>query len=107
MTVGEENVYSFEVTDSDNFTVTIEGGIPQDATFVDNGEGRYTFTWTPMIIPTKNFSFVAEDSLGAITMHNPVILVCACFNGGECGEAVQNTDLLIQNRSCICTEGIT
>lgn len=107
VTVGEDNVYSFEVTDSDNFTVSIEGGVPQDAIFLDDGEGRYTFTWTPTGIPTQNLVFLAEDSLGAVSVHSPVIQVCACFNGGECAEqGVPSTDQLVQNLTCICNEGM-
>ncbi len=104
--VGEENTYIFKVTDSNDFNVTVEGGAPQGSILSDDGEGTYTFKWTPTDIPTTELSFLAMDELGAATVHTPFIQVCACFNGGECTlQGVPSTDRLIQNLTCLCTEG--
>ena len=67
MIVGEVNIYKFMVTDSSNFTVSIDGEPPQNSILVDDGEGRYTFTWAPETTPTTAVSFVAEDELGAVS----------------------------------------
>lgn len=107
MTVGVESIYSFVVTDFSNFTVTIEGGSPQDGLLLDVGQGRYSFSWTPASTPTQNLSFIAQDSVGAVTIHSPILQVCTCFNGGQCTvDGVQSTDLLVRNLTCICTEGM-
>jgi hypothetical protein len=108
VTVGRENIYNFRVSDSSTFTVTVDGGVPQGGILTDDGEGRYTFRWTPVAIPDRALSFLAEDELGAGTLHSPVLQVCACFNGGECTAQglPSSTNELIQNLTCICTEGM-
>ena len=104
--MGEVNVYNFEVEDSTNFTVRIEGGIPQGSNLSANGDGRYIFSWMPEAVPTVALTFIAEDDQGAITIHSPLLLVCTCYNGGECTtEGVLTSDQLIQHLTCICTEG--
>lgn len=104
--VGEENVYTFDVNDTDDFTVTIDGGAPQGGILSDDGDGMYTFRWTPQATPTRELGFIAVDELGAATLHSPLVQVCACFNGGECTlEGVPNTNKRIQNLTCLCTEG--
>lgn len=104
--VGEENIYTFTVTDDNNFTVTLDGGAPQGGLLFDDGEGRYTFRWTPETTPDRALSFLAVDDLLASTLHSPVLLVCACFNGGMCTlEGVLSTNELLQNLICTCSEG--
>lgn len=104
--VGEENIYTFTVVDDNDFNVTIEGEAPQGSVFLDNGDGTYTFIWTPTSIPTEELSFLAMDELGAGTIHSPLVQVCACFNGGECTlQGVPSTTRRIQNLNCLCTEG--
>ena len=106
MTVGIENIYTFNVTDSDdNFTVTIKEGAPNGGKLVNNGNGMYTFQWTVTTSPTSGVFFQAEDARGAVVLHSPLLHVCSCFNGGECTlDGATNTDILIQ-MTCICTEG--
>ena len=107
MTVGEKNVYTFTVNDTSDFNVTIEGGAPEGGALSDDGDGVYTFTWTPPTTPAGGLSFIAMDNSGAATLHSPVVHVCACFNGGQCTEqGVPMTDELIQTLTCLCTEGM-
>ena len=104
--VGEENTYIFRVTDTNDFNVTVEGGAPEGSTLSGNEDGTYTFKWTPTDIPTTELTFLAIDVLEAAAVHTPLIQVCACFNGGECTtQGVPSTDRLIQNLTCLCTEG--
>ncbi len=106
VTVGVQNIYTFRVSDSNNFTVAIDELMPQGSQLFDDGNGRYTFRWRPESSPSTILSFVAVDELGAATLHSPVLHVCACFNGGQCTlEGVPSTDQLIQNLTCICPEG--
>ena len=106
VTVRLDNVYTFMVMDSNNFTVTIEGGTPQGGLLTNDGEGRYVFRWTPETTPTTALVFIAEDELGAVTLHSPILQVCTCFNGGSCTvEGVASTNLLIRNLTCVCTDG--
>ena len=105
--MGEENIYIFNVNDTSNFNITIEGGAPDGGILSDNGDGEYSFTWTPGVIPLiSSLSFVAMDSAGAATLHRPSVQVCACFNGGECTEeGVLNINNPIIILTCICPEG--
>lgn len=104
--VGEANIYTFTVMDANDFNVTIEGGAPKGGILSDDGDGMYTFIWTPIAIPTREMSFIALDEVGAATVHTPFVQVCACFNGGECTlQGVPSTNKLIQNLTCLCTEG--
>ena len=105
--MGEESIYTLIVNDTNNFNVTIEGGAPDGGILSDNGDGEYSFTWTPEVIPLiSNLSFVAMDSAGAATLHSPSVQVCACFNGGECTEeGVLNIEDPIIILTCLCTEG--
>lgn len=106
VTVGVENFYTFTVSDSNNFTVTISEGVPHGAVFLEEGDGRYSLRWTPETTPTLALSFVAEDELGAATLHSPILQVCTCFNGGQCTtEGVLSTDQLLRHLTCICTDG--
>ena len=103
--VGEENIYLFTVKDTVSFNVTVEGG--DCGILSDNGDGEYSFTWTPEVIPRiSSLSFVAMDSAGAATLHRPSVQVCACFNGGECTEeGILNTEDHIIILTCLCPEG--
>lgn len=104
--VREENVYTFKVTDTDALTVEIEGGVPAGSFLLDDGNGLYTFTWTPEMIPTRGITFIVTDEGGASAVLSPLVQVCACFNGGQCTlEGVSATLEPIQTLTCLCTEG--
>ena len=107
VTIGELNIYTFEVVDNGNFTVRIDGEQPEGSTLVDNGGGQYTFQWTPTRAIRNAPSFVAVDNLDATSVFSPLLHVCTCFNGGECTlDGVTPTNGLVLNLTCVCTEGI-
>lgn len=105
--VGEKNVYTFIVNDTNDFNVTVEGEMPEGGILSNDGDGTYTFTWTLGITPNlSGLSFIAMDVSGAATLHSPLVQVCACFNGGECTEqGLLNTNELIVTLTCLCDEG--
>ena len=100
-------VYTFSVNDTNDFNVTIEGGVPDGGVFSDDGAGTYTLTWTPGAVPTSGLTFVAMDAAGAASLHSPSVQVCACFNGGECTEqGVLSIGEPLMTLTCLCDEGM-
>lgn len=108
VTVGMENNYNILVEDvMDNVTVTIQGGLPEGSRLERNGPGAYVFSWTPSIPPNTSLTFVARDTVGAEAILLPALLVCHCFNGGECSlNDIINPRQFLYNLDCACTEGI-
>ena len=108
VTVGEESIYTFSVNDSNDFNVTVEGGVPDGGVLSDDGNGTYTFAWMLEALPNiSGLSFVAIDSVGAASIHSPSLQLCACFNGGECTEeGILNTDESLITLNCLCDEGM-
>ena len=107
VTVGEENVYTFSVNDSNDFNVTVEGGVPDGGVLSDDGDGNYTFTWTLETVPNiTGLPFLATDVAGAASVISPSVLLCACFNGGECVVEGVSIDMPVLTLSCLCDEGI-
>ena len=111
VTVGQRAVYTFTVVDEgDTFTVEVVGGIPKGATFEDNGEGEYTFSWNLEVVTNRSdvpaLRFRATDSGGAVSLLTPQLVVCPCTNGGECTRrGILNTILSVLIMNCICPEG--
>lgn len=109
VTVGEENIYTFTITDYyyiDGYSVEIEGGTPPGGNLTSDGNTTFTFSWTPETVPTHALSFIVTDDLGAASILSPFVQICACFNGGECTEqGVPSTIDNIQSLNCLCTEG--
>ena len=111
ITVGQKAVYNFTVVDEgDTFTVEVEGGIPQEASFEDNGEGEYTFSWNLEVVANRSdvpaLSFQATDSGGAVSLLTPQVVVCPCTNDGECTlRGILNTAIPVLIMNCICPEG--
>ena len=105
VTVGVENVFTFEVKVDSNYTVSVEG-VSDGGQLVDNGAGSYTFRWMVTVAPTSSVIFRAVDSIGANAVLIPVLHVCACFNGGECSSdgSIDSGNLII-NMTCTCIEG--
>ena len=111
VTVGQRAVYTFTVMDEgDTFTVEVVGGIPEGASFEDNGEGEYTFSWNLEVVTNRldvpALSFRATDSGGAVSLLTPQLVVCPCTNDGECTQrGILNTALPVLILNCICPEG--
>jgi len=111
VTVGQNAVYTFTVVDEgDTFTVEVVGEIPEGASFEDNGEGEYTFSWNLEVVTNRSgvpaLSFRANDSGGAVSLLTPQLVVCPCTNDGECTRrGILNTALPVLIMNCICPEG--
>ena len=104
--VGQENIYSFIVSDTNDYTVSIDGGTPEGGVLSDDGEGGYTFAWTPHFVPKHGLTFVDMDELEAASVHSPLVEVCGCFNGGRClDKLVAGGSDLVQMFECECPEG--
>ena len=106
VTVGEENIYNFRVSDTNDYIVSIDEGTPEGGVLSDDGEGGYTFTWTPQSVPKRGLTFVAMDELEAASIHSPLVQVCGCFNGGRCTKKPVSGGIdLLQMFECQCPEG--
>ena len=103
----QPSVYTFNATDEgDNFTVTISGNQPSNSTLVESG-GLYTFTRTLQKLDNATITFLATDSLNAVTMLMPQTLLCACENDGVCTtEGLLTTDQDPLTMNCECQQGI-
>lgn len=112
ITIGERSHYTFNVTDDhNNFTLTVEGGLPDNASLQIDGSS-YTLSWT-LSLPVnqinsfnKTIAIIAKDELNATALLNPQIQICACGEGGNCtAEGLLNvsTNPLILN--CDCSPG--
>lgn len=97
--------------EDDNFTLSVEGGLPEDSTLNEIGDGEFAFAWNPQRVSTKPLVFVANDSSGASSIFAPRVEICACENGGICTED-NNILLTTENatnvvvKKCLCNEGI-
>ena len=103
---GEESIYAFNVTDSDNFTVSVMGETPVNAILETDGT-LYTFRWTLASPDNISVAFSAVDSLQARSVLNPQVEICACEFGGNCtldGVLDLDADPVVMN--CECPEGI-
>ena len=92
--------------DSNNFTVSILGGLPENSNLERTGPSEYIFTWMLNEIVNNTLEFEARDELNATAVHNVQVQICACENGGNCtingiiGTAAGNILL-----NCECSEG--
>lgn len=66
----------------------------------------YSFSWTLQEPTDLSLSFVATNSMNALSLLTPRVKICACSNGGTC---TLDGILSIQNNSvvmaCECPEG--
>ena len=100
------SVYTFTVTDEDNFTVGVINGAPIGASLTGY-HGNYKFTWTSKNIENMSLTFYATDSLNASSLLNVQIQQCACQNSGKCtllGAVVSDQNSLVMN--CDCLQGM-
>lgn len=112
VTIGERSYYTFNVTDDhNNFTLTVEGGLPDNATLQVDGSS-YTLTWTLSLSLNQISSFnktiaiIAKDELNATALLNPQIRICACGEGGSCtAEGLLNVSSNPLILNCDCSPG--
>lgn len=106
MTLGEESVLLISVIDpGDNFTLSLEGGVPENATLEELGIGEYGFRWTLYHITDRVLEFVATDTRGASSTFMPRVELCSCVNGGECTLNGVVSDSATITMNCLCLEG--
>ena len=104
--IGIEAEYSLTVEDqTDSFTLTIQGGLPQNSDLISLEDGAYIFRWNLQEPTTNPLVFVAIDSQGAASTFVPKVEVCACVNGGVCTEDGLLTTNSTVVLNCQCTEG--
>ena len=84
MDVGEESIYTFNVTDMDDtFNVSVIGGLPDDSELIRDGS-IFVFQWRLMEVDNITVAFSAVDSMMAGSVLRPTVEICACENGGNC-----------------------
>lgn len=104
--LGLESIYALTVVDpGDNFTLSIQGGLPSNSVLEEVEEEEYVFHWTLMELTNEPLVFVANDSRGASSTFSPVVEVCACVNGGACTREGLITSNATITLKCMCTEG--
>lgn len=104
--LGQESVFILFVVDSgDNFTLSVQGGLPDDSVLEEISEGEYAFRWTLQQVTTEPLVFIANDSRGAASVFIPNVEVCACVNGGNCtlDGLLTNNATIVMN--CQCPKG--
>ncbi len=106
VTLRQESVYFFNATDEgDNFTVTISGDQPVNSSLENNGS-LYTFTWSLQELDNRTITFLASDSMNAVSMLDPQILFCVCENNGTCTlDGLLSTDQNPLIMNCECQQG--
>lgn len=107
MNLGQLSELMIDVEDpEDEFSLTVQGGLPENSVLEALSEGEFIFQWTLQEITFMPLVFVANDSQGASTLFTPVVEICACENGGNCtrdGLLTNNATIVL---ICQCTEGI-
>ena len=108
VTVGSTSQYVFNVTDENNFNVTVGSTSPENGHLVQEGD-TITFVWNVPNINEANTTlmFIATDDQGAIAYLRPRLLICPCENSGNCTtEGLSGTadNPLVMN--CQCDPGI-
>ena len=104
--VGEESLFTLYVVDpGDEFTLKIEGGLPENSVLEEITDGEYAFRWNLQQIATKPLVFIANDTRGAASVFIPTVEVCACSNGGICtlDGVLNNNATVVMN--CLCSDG--
>lgn len=104
--------YTFTVSDDhNNFTLMVEGGLPDNATLHNNGS-YYILTWTfsnpidQLSVFNNTIHIVAKDELNATSLLVPQIQICACGEGGNCtSEGLLNASVNPLILNCECSEG--
>lgn len=101
VTLGVQSEYVFNVTDANDFNVSV-GNEVLEGRLVQDGD-IYTFIWNLTEFENTTLTFTATDNLGAIAFLQPQLLVCPCANNGSCttgGLLDTATNPLLMN--CLC-----
>ena len=109
VTVGVTAVFYLTVEDEDDdFTFTVQGGLPENSFLQEIDDGEFKFSWNLQRVTNRPLMFVANDSLGASSIFAPDVEICACENGGICTEenlpTMNTTNANV--KKCLCNEGI-
>lgn len=97
---------TLQVTDpGDEFTLSIQGGLPENSELEEGEEGEYVFRWTLQEITTDPLVFIANDTDGVASVFVPIVEVCACVNGGNCtlDGLLSSAATVVMN--CLCSDG--
>ncbi len=104
--LGLVNNFTLTVVDpGDNFTLSVQGGLPLHSVLEKVEEDSYIFSWNLMELTNEQLVFIANDSRGASSMFSPIVEVCACVNGGVCTQEGLITSNATITLKCMCTEG--
>ena len=104
ITIGQPSIYQFVATDTNNFAITVMGGIGE---LTQDGNAYSLTVHENDTSLNTTVSFLARDILNASSLLDPQVLICGCQNGGNCtmeGIIGRDADPLIMD--CICDEGI-
>ncbi len=81
--LGEESVLALSLVDSDdNFTLSIQDGVPDSPILEKISDGEYFFMWTLQQVTNETLVFIATDTRGAASVFVPTVEICACVNEG-------------------------
>ena len=89
--------------------LSVLGDMPENSILIEdsNTSGLYHFTWTLSNPTADPITFIATDSQGGLAALSPLLLLCACENGGSCTDdgflGSQSSVITLQ---CDCPEGI-
>ena len=94
------------VTDpGDNFTLRLDGGLPENSTLEKVSEQEYIFWWNLQQVTNRSLEFIATDMRDTSSTYIPRVEICACRNDGICTltGVVSDEPTVVMN--CQCSEG--
>ena len=103
VTVETISTYIFNVTDDNDFNVSLSGDELPGNVYLTQEGNTFTFTWNLTEFENTTLMFIATDNLGAISFLQPQLLICPCNNDGNCttsGLLDTAADPLLMN--CLC-----
>ena len=108
MNIGELAIYTFTVTDdSGPVEVTAQGALTPNTYSLTKNGNNYFFSWTVSEIKDYSLTFVAVDSMNAVSTLSPRVEICACQNNGSCTlEGTLGTLGNVIDMECECSQGI-
>ena len=101
-----QSEYAFNVTDTNDFNVSVDGNEELEGLLIQDGD-IFTFIWNLTEFENTTLTFIATDNLGAMAFLQPQLLICPCANNGSCttgGLLDTATNPLLMN--CLCNPGM-